>query len=154
MDYDSELDKSKSTSEIDVNYTLPTGKTITFSDERFRCTEILFNPCFEMSGIAKASFESIMSCNIGARNDLYSNIVLAGGTTMHNGFIERFEKEIVSLAPPAVKVKIVAEPERKYSAWIGGSILGSLATFPQMVITRDEYNDSGPGIAHRNSINW
>lgn len=78
LDYNSELDKSKSTSEIDVSYKLPTGNTITFSDERFRCTESLFNPClngFELSGVAEATFESIKSCNIGARKRLFANII-------------------------------------------------------------------------------
>jgi hypothetical protein len=28
-----------------------------------------------------------------------------------------------------MKIKIVAPPERKYSVWIGGSILASLSTF-------------------------
>ncbi|KAH0793530.1 actin [Histomonas meleagridis] len=62
---------------------------------------------------------------------------------------ERMEKEMVRLAPPTMKIKVVAPPERKYAVWIGGSILASLATFPQMVITRDEYNEAGPGIVHR-----
>ncbi|ROT62109.1 actin-5 [Penaeus vannamei] len=46
-------------------------------------------------------------------------------------------------------IKIIAPPERKYSVWIGGSILASLSTFQQMWITKDEYEESGPGIVHR-----
>ncbi|KAH0786367.1 actin [Histomonas meleagridis] len=68
---------------------------------------------------------------------------------MFEGLPERMEKEMVRLAPPTMKIKVVAPPERKYAVWIGGSILASLATFPQMVITRDEYNEAGPGIVHR-----
>jgi actin len=68
---------------------------------------------------------------------------------MFDGLPERIEKEIVRLAPPTIKVKVVAPPERKYAVWIGGSILASLATFPQMVITHEEYNDAGPAIVHR-----
>ncbi|KAH0792529.1 actin [Histomonas meleagridis] len=90
-----------------------------------------------------------MACDIDVRKDLYANIVLSGGTTMFEGLPERMEKEMVRLAPPTMKIKVVAPPERKYAVWIGGSILASLATFPQMVITRDEYNEAGPGIVHR-----
>ena len=90
-----------------------------------------------------------MQCDIDVRKDLYANIVLSGGTTMFEGLPERIEKEMVRLAPPTMKIKVVAPPERKYAVWIGGSILASLATFPQMVITRDEYNEAGPGIVHR-----
>ncbi|KAK4907663.1 hypothetical protein LTR28_000428 [Elasticomyces elasticus] len=48
-----------------------------------------------------------------------------------------------------MKVKIIAPPERKYSVWIGGSILASLSTFQQMWISKQEYDESGPSIVHR-----
>jgi hypothetical protein len=35
-----------------------------------------------------------------------------------------------------MKIKIVAPPERKYSVWIGGSILASLSTFQQMWVSK------------------
>ncbi|KAH9255508.1 actin-2 [Batrachochytrium salamandrivorans] len=59
---------------------------------------------------------------------------------------ERLNKEMV---PNTMKVKVVAPPERKYSVWIGGSILASLSTFQQMWISKQEYDESGPGIVHR-----
>jgi hypothetical protein len=46
-------------------------------------------------------------------------------------------------------LKVVAPPERKYSVWIGGSILASLSTFQQMWISKAEYDESGPSIVHR-----
>ena len=61
----------------------------------------------------------------------------------------RLAKEITSLAPPTMKIKVVAAPERKYSVWIGGSILASLATFQTMWITKEEFEDAGPSIVHR-----
>jgi actin-related protein len=48
-----------------------------------------------------------------------------------------------------MKIKIIAPPERKYSVWIGGSILASLSTFKQMWISMQEYDESGPSIVHR-----
>jgi len=48
-----------------------------------------------------------------------------------------------------MKIKVVAPPERKYSVWIGGSILASLSTFQTMWIRKEEYDDAGPGIVHR-----
>jgi len=75
--------------------------------------------------------------------------VLSGGTTMFEGIDQRMEKEIKALAPQSMKIKIVAPPERKYSVWIGGSILASLSTFQQMWISKQEYDESGPQIVHR-----
>jgi len=85
-----------------------------------------------------------MKCDVDVRKDLYGNIVLSGGTTMFTGISERLNKEIVNLAPSTMKIKVVAPPERKYSVWIGGSILSSLSTFQTMWITKGEYEESGP----------
>jgi len=62
---------------------------------------------------------------------------------------DRMQKEITALAPSTIKIKIIAPPERKYSCWIGGSILASLSTFQQMWISKAEYDESGPSIVHR-----
>ena len=110
-----------------------------------------------------------MKCDIDIRKDLYANTVLSGGTsikrqsmnrkremyfvcigtTMYPGIADRMQKEITSLAPSTMKIKIIAPPERKYSVWIGGSILASLSTFQQMWISKQEYDESGPSIVHR-----
>jgi actin-related protein len=68
---------------------------------------------------------------------------------MYPGIADRMEKEMKALAPSTMKVKIIAPPERKYSVWIGGSILSSLPTFENMWISRQEYNEAGPSIVHR-----
>jgi actin-related protein len=75
-----------------------------------------------------------MKCDVDIRKDLYGNIVLSGGSTMFPGIADRMSKEITALAPSSMKIKVVAPPERKYSVWIGGSILASLSTFQQVNI--------------------
>ena len=70
-------------------------------------------------------------------------------TTWILGIADRMQKEITALAPSTMKIKIIAPPERKYSVWIGGSILASLSTFQQMWISKQEYDESGPSIVHR-----
>ena len=57
--------------------------------------------------------------------------------------------ELESVGRTSMKIKVVAPPERKYSVWIGGSILASLSTFQQMWIAKSEYDESGPSIVHR-----
>ncbi|XP_012935978.2 actin-87E [Aplysia californica] len=87
--------------------------------------------------------------DVDIRKDLYNNIVLSGGTTMFAGIADRMTAEVASLAPAAIKVKVIAPPERKYSVWIGGSILASLSTFQQMWISKQEFDEAGPAIVHR-----
>ncbi len=73
---------------------------------------------------------------------------------MYNGLPERLTKEIKALAPESMKeeVKVIATPERKFAAWIGGSILSSISTFDSMWITKNEYQESGATIVHRKSF--
>jgi actin, other eukaryote len=152
LDYDSEIKLSNESSEKEKTYELPDGNIITVGAERFRCPEVLFQPSMigkEAAGVHDTTFQSIMKCDVDIRKDLYANIVLSGGTTMFGGIGERMAKELTALAPSTMKIKVVAPPERKYSVWIGGSILASLSTFQQMWISKQEYDESGPTIVHR-----
>ena len=151
-DFDAEVKASSESSAKDMNYTLPDGNIITIGNQQFRCPEALFQPMKlgkEFSGIHEITFQSIMKSDVDVRRDLYENIVMSGGTTMFKGITERLGKEVAALAPSTMKVRVSAPAERRFSVWIGGSILSCLSSFQTMWVTRAEYDETGPSIVHR-----
>jgi len=152
MDFEQEMAVASTTSAIEKSYELPDGGIVTIGNERFRAPEALFQPSFlgeENGGLHEEVYDSIMKCDIDIRRDLYANLVMSGGTSMYPGMQDRLHKELSNLAPNGSKIRVCAPPERKYSVWIGGSILASLSTFHDMWITKEEYDECGPSIVHR-----
>eukprot|EP00878_Enallax_costatus_P039231 GHUV01044797.1.p1 GENE.GHUV01044797.1~~GHUV01044797.1.p1 ORF type:complete len:113 (+),score=14.74 GHUV01044797.1:623-961(+) len=104
----------------------------------------------EGPGIHEAVTKSINKCDQDLWRDLYGSIVLSGGCNMLPGLADRMSKEVTVLAPTAMKVRVVAPPERKCLAWIGGSIMGSLCTpWGGFGICKAEYAEVGAEVVHR-----
>jgi len=151
-DYEKEIEKAANTKDVAADFELPDGQVLKINEERFKAPECLFKPSMigqEHSGIAYMTNDSIQKCDIDVRSDLYANIALSGGSTMFPNIEERFQRELSEISKSRCQIKIISPPERKYSVWIGGSILASLSTFQQMWITRLEFEEVGPSIVHR-----
>jgi actin len=142
-DYEAELEKPLK----ETYYTLPDGHTITIGNESFRCPEVLFQPIDieDEMGIAQRVYNSIMKSEIDLRKELFSSIVLSGGSTLIRGFSERLEKELTALSPSPVKI-FSQEPE--LISWYGASSFSSILTFKQTWISKEEYDERGPSIIH------
>ncbi|XP_065828346.1 alpha-centractin-like [Oscarella lobularis] len=138
-----------------MKYQLPDGSEITVGLSRFRAPEVLFCPDLigeEAEGLHKVLGYSIQKADLDLRKLLYSNIVLAGGSTLFKGFGDRLLSEVKRDAPKDIKIRISAPPERLYSTWIGGSILASLDTFKKMWISKREYDEEGVKAIHRKTF--
>jgi len=158
LDYLREMKKtaSSSFSEFEKKFCLPGGQVYSIGNERFRCPELMFNPIDsftmghkETCGIHEKMYQAIMKCEPDVRNDLYENIVIAGGNSLFPGFANRLYKELTALAPSSFRVRVEAPPNRRLSSWIGGSILGSLPSFQNFLLSKEEYEESGPSIVNQ-----
>lgn len=151
---DFEAEKQKDVKKQTVNCH---NQSIEIDEEQFTCGEILFQPYIgnlEYDGIDEYIIESIFKCSDEMWKDFVGNVCITGGNTLFKGIGERLEKQISNneKVRPNWKVKVVAESNRKYGTFEGSSILAALATFPQMTVTRDLYDDAGPGIVHRHNF--
>lgn len=134
-------------------YNLPDGQCITLDDRlRSHPTEVLFEPSlfgYEIQGIHEQIINCIQRVDSIHRKDLYSNIILSGGTTVLPGFVRRLDVELSAVAPQTALIEVIAQNERVYGSWIGSSILATLSTFQQLLVKKDEYNAWGPSAIHR-----
>ena len=147
-------EESSTNKDKKYEYTLPDGKVVSFTDQSFRAPEILFQPSMigkEGLGLGGLCFESINACDVDLRKDLYQTIILSGGTSLIRGLPERLAKEVKEQVPETMKplVKVLASADRKYSVWLGGSILSCISSFSSNWITAEEYNETGASIVHR-----
>jgi actin beta/gamma 1 len=149
VDIDAELQKVEHANEIEKQFVLQEGTTIQLAAQRFRCPEPIFEP--QLISVASPGVAELLVQTVSRTEDLrtqmFSSVMLSGGTSMFNGFAARIEREVVKWAG-GTTVKVIALPNRKNSAWIGGSVLVSLATFSQMWVTKREYDETGPSIVH------
>ncbi|RIA97220.1 actin-related protein [Glomus cerebriforme] len=136
------------------DFTLPDGNVVKLGTERFKAPEILFNPeliGLEYAGIHQVVVDSINRVDLDLRKALFANVVLSGGSTLYKDFGTRLLNEIRKLAVKDIKIKIYAPPERKYSTWIGGSILAGLSSFKKMWVSAEEFQED-PEIIHKKSF--
>lgn len=151
LDYEQELQEFNVSNSKNVDMEMPDGRIQQLGNGRIRCPEALFKPAlvgYECAGLAKQVYSSIMKCDMDLRKDLVNNIVVSGGLSLTPGLPERLQSEISKLCPASLRCRVVSPPERRYSTWIGGSILASLSTFQQQWISKEEYDERGPNTVH------
>ncbi|KAK5559921.1 Actin-related protein 4 [Exophiala xenobiotica] len=153
-------------------FEFPDGYNQTFSSERFRVVESLFDgQCYyppsaaggdpsigqeypapdekqTIPGLVKASLGQV---DVDVRPFLLANVVITGAGSLIRGLPDRIQQELSKMYPSA-RVRIQASGmavERKFGSWIGGSIVASLGTFHQMWISKKEYEEHGPSIVEK-----
>ncbi|TPX08398.1 uncharacterized protein E0L32_010128 [Thyridium curvatum] len=142
-------------------FEMPDGYNQMWREQRFKVSEGMWDetaayPIGEerlaksqtIPELIKASLNGV---DVDLRGNLLANVVVTGSTSLLNGFNDRLNNELQA-ANQAQRIKLHAAgltTERRFGAWIGGSILASLGTFHQMWISRKEYEENGAGIIEK-----
>ncbi|KIJ56525.1 hypothetical protein M422DRAFT_197463 [Sphaerobolus stellatus SS14] len=132
-------------------YEFPTGFNALFGPERFLPGELYFTqqhlqrPNLPLT-LTQLLHNSLMSVEPDLRIQLLSNVVVNGGGSLLAGLVDRLHNELVRHFS-TTKVHAAGNMvERRYGAWLGGSILASLGTFHQLWISAEEWQEHGKTI--------
>ena len=133
-------------------YDMPDGSTLDLGNERFAMQEVLFGGECGGEGLGQLLAQSIEKCDPAIKKRLLENVVVAGGNTLFPHFTDRLHNELLDLMPKNTKIHLVSAPgefERRYSSWIGGSILSVLQAFQSTWVSREEYAEYGVSAIER-----
>jgi actin-like protein 6A len=150
-------------------YELPDGNKIEFTAQKLTLPEPLFAPVAAAAAAAASSgngadgvqarsipqiaVAALRRADVDVQRDVFANVVVTGGSSMLPGFSERLTHELRdACAPQTFKLKMIAAgfaAERRFSVWIGGSILASLGTFQQLWISKQEYDEAGSQVVRQ-----
>lgn len=143
-------------------FEMPDGWNQVFGLERYKVAEGFFDTRSAYASpelpapksddsLPSVIHRSLNQCDVDTRAHLLANVIVTGAGSLIEKLPERLQGDLQSLYPNP-RVRVIANSnsvERKYGAWIGGSVLGSLGTFHQMWISREEYKEYGPGIVEK-----
>ncbi len=144
-------------------FEMPDGSNQMWREQRYKVSEGMWD---EMAAYPAAAGDDRLAKNhtipelvraclngvdVDLRTNLLGNVVVTGSTTLLNGFSDRLNSELSAMWS-GIRIKIHAAgltSERRFGAWIGGSVLASLGTFHQMWISYKEYEENGAGIVEK-----
>ncbi|UXI17762.1 hypothetical protein NH340_JMT03704 [Sarcoptes scabiei] len=155
---DSAFNKEIAESMPSIHYEFPNGYNMDLTSDRFLIPEALFDTSqikgfnSTVMGMSQIVTASIGLCDVEIRTSLPGSVIVTGGNTLINGFTERLNRDLTTKTPASMRYKLIipnSSIERRYSPWIGGSILASLSTFQQMWVSKQEYEEQGKGQVER-----
>jgi actin-related protein 2 len=140
---DIEMDRkiSNDTTTYVVPHTLPDGRVIKVSGERFEAPEVLFQPHLlgsESKGLSDLIFDTIMKADINLRKQFFQSIVVSGGTTMFPGLSTRILNDMKRMVLTNIlkgkkdqldnyKINVEDPPNRRYLVYLGATVLANLS---------------------------
>lgn len=153
MNYEEQIKPEFELDVEDKSFELPDGKIITLTNEaKFKSGEILLNPQKFLEGekaLSDRIQESILKCELGVQRIVSKNILLSGGASLTKNLKERLVQDLQNNRRQEIKeFQVYGEIHRPHSSWIGGSLIGSIQTFQNLKIKKQDYEESSDSRAN------
>jgi len=151
QDYEAECKGYKNVTE----FQLPDGTVIPISQPRIRCPQLLFDPSIyqpldEYKSLHSIIHTCVQCCDLDLHRALLNNVVAVGGTSSFVNFRQVLQNKLKSIVPLRAQVHITTPEDPVLCGWQGGSILTELSTFNTQWVTKDNYDEHGPSVVHKN----
>ena len=148
-----ENDNNKNNKKI-KQFNLPDGTEIELDKERILSTEVLFHPEMinkTVGGVANTFCSSVSAIDHLTKKKFEgNNLIIAGGSTLLDGFSDRLKVEIGRYYGGKYKdrMDIINIKERNNLQWIGASTYSLMQIFKGLCTSKDEYNSYGAAAVH------
>ncbi|KAE9550108.1 hypothetical protein FO519_006683 [Halicephalobus sp. NKZ332] len=144
------------------SYCFPCGFRRDFHSERAKIPEALFDlkhlkgeNKLALMNVSDIAATSCGMCEPEIRQQMYSNVYVAGGGSTIMGFMERVNHDLALRCGPSVKIRVNGAQtmmERRFGAWIGGSIISCQSQFYNYWISKAEYEECGKSLVEKRCI--
>ncbi|MCJ1467625.1 Actin- protein 6 [Pseudocyphellaria aurata] len=125
----------------------PTEDFMTLGNERFAVPELLFRPGdtgMKQAGLPEIVLQSLSGLPPGLWPAMLASILVVGGNSYLDGFMERLEVEVRQLAPAECTVRIARATDPIRSTWLGGAYMAAdRSKLKSVQVTRQEYQEHG-----------
>lgn len=123
-------------------YQLPDGTPVELAPLQRLAPEMFFSPeVFDLQGpsVSQAVVDSIKACEASTHPLLASHLVACGGNSLYPGFIKRLYKELTTDHFSFTKAPMWVGCNRRYSVWLGASVVAHLSTYKSEWMSKEEY---------------
>ena len=125
----------------------PREDLLPLGNERFAVPELLFNPSdigIQEAGIPGAVMESLSVLPEALRVGLLANVVVVGGNSLIEGFMERLEAELRMLVPSDCLLNISRAGDPIRHTWLGAARFASQPELlKEVLVSKAEYDEKG-----------
>lgn len=125
----------------------PREDLLPLGNERFAVPELLFNPPdigIQEEGLPGAIMQSMSVLPDALKAGMLANVVVVGGNSLIEGFMERLESELRAIVPSEYVLNLrKAEDPIKHN-WLGAARFASQPSLlKQVLVTKAEYDERG-----------